>query len=213
MKRHSHVVQIARRRGYTLLELLTVLAVLAVLSTIGMSIFYRVTDLWHVTSLRNDLNASAVNAFEMMRRDFGQTLSAKLSGVPIVGERRLEEKKRYGLVQLEDDRVTIQVQSAHPETGRIERFSALYKIDREAPVPALVRTLGALGANPPAGARQVVVEGVLAMRLEYYDGMSWQPEWKQAALPEAVRATLVMTDKDRPWEQISRQAEFAIHVK
>lgn len=203
----------SRRRGYTLMELLTVLAVLAVVSTIGMTILFRVNDYWNVTSIRSNLNAAAETAFATMQRDFDQVLSAKRSGISMTGSRRLEEKKRYGLVQLEDDRVTLPVETVQPETGQIERYNVMYHIARDGSTPILMRTLGALGANPPAGANHVVLEGVLSMRVEYHDGVSWLPEWNQPLLPEAVRVWLVLINPDRPWEQISREAVFAIHVK
>lgn len=202
-----------RRNGFTLLELLTVIAVLAVVTTIGMRALFRISDLWRLSEIRMNLNARANQTFELMRHDFDQVLSAKLSGVPLRGAQHLEEKKRFGRVRLENDLIILPVEYVNPLTHSVERQSVMYHINREAATPSLIRTLGALDALPPMGARQLVAEGVIAMRLEYHDGAEWMPEWNRAGLPEAVRVNLVLADANRPYEQIARKAVFAIHVK
>jgi prepilin-type N-terminal cleavage/methylation domain-containing protein len=202
-----------RHAGFTLLELLTVLTVLGVVSTIGIGTFFRITDYWRATTLQMDLQKTASHAFDEMQRDFDQIISTRRTGAPLWGERRLEAEKRYQRVQLEDDRFVLPIEMLNPVSGLHERFSVLYEIDRSGAAPALIRVTGPLGAQLPEGARQIVAEGVLALRAQYYDGTDWQPAWKGPALPEAVRISLVVMDSIRPWEQIVREHVFNIYVK
>lgn len=211
------------RRGFTLLELLTVMAVLSVLTAIGIGVFFRVSDEWRVSTLRMDLNARAENVFAVMRDDFGQVLSAKLSGAFLWGESRSQDvplkprgdgkERERSFQRLEDDRFVIPVEFKNPQTGHAERVSVMYHIDRSGDAPKLMRTMGALGPNPPDGAKQVVAEGVLAMHVECEDGTGWQQNWSQAPLPRAVRVSLTLMDLNRSWEQLSRKETFTIYVK
>lgn len=212
-----------RRDGFTLIELLTVLAVLAVVSTIGMSIFFKVSGEWRSSTLRLDLNALAGATFERLDRDFGHIASAKLSGEAFFGAQRSQDvpvkprgdgkDRERAFQRIEDDRLILPLEQENPETHRVERMNVMYQIDRNGSVPALVRTMGSPGQMPPAGAQEKIAEGVLAMRIEYDDGASWKPDWNQASLPEAVRVSLTLMSPDRPWEQIARKQDFTIHVK
>jgi prepilin-type N-terminal cleavage/methylation domain-containing protein len=202
-----------RRAGFTLLELLTVLAVLAVVSTIGIGVFFSITDHWRETTLGMDLQKTANRVFDSMRRDIDQVVSTRRTGAPLWGERRLETEQRYQRVQLENDRFVLPIETLNPVTELHERYSVLYEIDRSGAAPALVRVSGPLGARLPDGAREVLAPGVLALRVAYYDGIDWQPEWKGPALPEAVRISLVLMDLVRPWEQIVREQTFNVYVK
>jgi len=100
-----------RRKGFTLFELLVVIAVLSVVSTIGVQMFGVVSDGWRTQDRRVALANTADQAIDRMRDDFAQVVSAKMGGVAISGEQRMEEKRREGRVSLEDDRITLPVQS------------------------------------------------------------------------------------------------------
>ncbi len=212
-----------RRAGFTLMELLTVLAVLSVVSTIGISLFFRINDEWRGTTLRLDLNSIAGRAFDRMERDFGHLASAKLSGAVLAGEQRSQDiplqprgmgkERERAFQRTEDDRIILPIEQINAETQRMERLNVMYQIDRSGVAPALTRTLGASDQMPPAGAKETIAEGVLAMRIEYDAGAGWQPNWSQAALPETVRVSLIVMSPDRPWEQLARKQVFSIHVK
>ena len=201
------------RSGFTLFEMLTVIAVLAIVTTIGMRLFFRVTDLWKTTAVRMELNTKADTIFDLMGHDFSQILSSELSGVPLVGQAAMEEVKRYKRVRLEDDRIILPIEYQNPLIGRTERVSVMYHIERDEGAPKLMRTLDALGKNPPEGTKQLVAENVLSMRIEYGDGKAWLPAWARPEMPDAVRLSLVLTGADRSYEQIARRTVFAIRVK
>ncbi len=207
MRRRTHGT------GFSLLELMVVIALMSVVTTIGLGVFIRVSDLWGETVKRTDLHTDASRIFERMRDDFDHVVSARLSGVPLTGEERLDAKNRYKLVQLESDRIVLPVeQAAGPDTPQVQRVGVQYQIDRSGPAPVLVRTVGELGASPPAGARMEIAEGVLSLRFEYHDGAEWRAEWHEALLPEAVRVSMVLQDSERAWEQIARKAVYTIRV-
>lgn len=210
----SHPRHPRARRGFTLIELLVVIAVLAVVSTIGMRAFFSVTDGWRQLSLRTALSERATAAYVTFQRDLGQVSSARLGGVAIAGQSRLEEAKRYGRVPLEDDLVTLPVQlPTAPGAPPTQRLQVTYQIDRSTDPPALVRREAALGSAPGDGAAQVVAAGVLALRVEYYDGAAWARTWSAAQHPKALRVGLVLQDADRPYEQTARTAVFAVAVE
>lgn len=201
-----------RRAGFTLLELLVVIGVLSVVGTLGMTALSAVTGHYRTQSLRMDIATRADRAFAEMQADFGRALASGRGAHAIRGERRLEEVQRYGRVPLEDDAVTLPIESVHPDTGLAEHLSVRYAIDRSGPVPVLKRTLGPLGADPPQGASFDIVRGVLSMTVEFYDGATWRRGWDEARHPRAVRVSLVAQDPDRPFEQVARAAEFTVHV-
>ncbi len=199
--------------GFSLIELLTVLAVLSVVTTVGTMAFHRITTVWRADAMHIELKNLSANIFEQMRRDFDSVLPARLSGVPVLGEKRLNEQHRYNGVRLEDDRIIIPIEYEDPHAGRMRASSVMYHIDRSGPLPVLVRTLGPLGAQPPEGARVEVAEGVLTLRCRYLQNGRYSDTWTGSGLPEAVEANLVLHHPDRPWIQIARKAEFFIHVE
>ncbi len=212
-----------KRRGFTLLELLVALVLLSVVSGIGIRVFFRISDEWRVTSLRLDMNTEAERIFSELDRDFGRIVSAKLSGVSVVGETRSQDvplmargsnkDTERAFQRMEDDCVVLPIAFTNGQSGQTERACVMYHIDRGGAVPALVRTLGAFSSKPPEGAKQVVAKGVMALRVEYDDGSAWQPRWNRPELPKAVRISLTLQHPDRPWEQISRKAVFGVHVQ
>ena len=202
-----------RRRGFTLIELLVVIAVLAVVSSIGMRAFFMVSDGWRQQTLRVALGERATAALASLQQDLALVCSARLGGVPIAGQSRLEETKRYGRVPLEDDVIILPAQIRATPDGAPLRQQVSYQIDRSGATPKLIRRVAPLGSAAGEGAALEVADGVLAIRFDYFDGSAWQRTWNAPTHPKAVRVGLVLQDLDRTYEQTARTAVFAIPVE
>ena len=191
--------------------LYAVIAVLAVVSTIGMQAFNVISDAWREQDLRMRLNATADNIIETLQKDFGQVVSSQLGGAAVLGEQRLEEKQREGRVSLEDDRITLPIETTLTPDGPRERLQVTYAVDRSAG-RRLVRTVAALGEKPGTGAAQNAFDGVMSLRAEYFNGKGWQPAWNAKANPGAVRVSFVVQDQNRLNEQVARTVVLPVRV-
>lgn len=200
-------------RGFTLIELLTVLMVLSVVSTLGVSAYFQLSSYWNATARSVDQQVTVDRIFRSIQSDLDQLLSATLTGHALHGEARLESERRYKMVQLEDDHIVLPIESRNPATGAWTRASAMYHIDRSAPIPVLRRTLGELGTETPAGASEIVAEGVLSLRLRYHTADSIRDDWHENRHPDSVEVSLVLQNPHRPEEQIARRALLPVQVR
>ncbi len=207
-----------QRRGFSLIELLTVLAVLSVVTTIGTTMFFKVNDLWRMTSIRGQLDDAMGNVDEQLTRDFGMVLSSTLSGVPLRGVRRETDVPEGNLFRrLNDDWLVIPVEEVDIKSGVPRRYNVIYQVQRnneESAAGVLIRARRPLGEPVPGklGGMEVAT-GVLSMRCEYLDGGKWVDAWSGDGMPEAVRVSLTLADASQPWEQVSRVLTYPIHVK
>jgi hypothetical protein len=74
------------------------------------------------------------------------------------------------------------------------------------------RMEGGFDKAEPQGAEEVLAEGVMSMRIEYFDGTGWRGEWNEGRHPSALRVSIVLQDLDRPYEQTARKCAFPIRV-
>jgi len=202
-----------KRNGFTLIELLTVLMVLSVVSTLGVSAYFQLSRYWNVTVRGVDMQVTADRIFSRIDSDVNAVVSASLSGHAIWGEERLEETHRYNLVQLEHDRVVLPVEYISPVDGRLVRASVMYHIERGGIAPVLKRSMGTLGERPPAGAQEVIAEGVLSLRVQYRDGNEIVSHWDAARHPDALIVSVVLQDPNRLNEQVARRSVFPVQVR
>ena len=115
---------------------------------------------------------------------------------------------------LENDTVVLPVSYYNPLTETMTHASVSYHIERGDGSPRLVRQLeGGFGVEKPGGAIEPVAKGVMSMRIDYFDGAEWLPQWRQLEHPDAVRVSLTLQSPFRPDEQISRKSAFAIRVR
>ena len=201
----------ARNRGFSLIELIVVIGVLTVPATIGTIMLNRIMDAWRAESSKTEMDSRAQYAFDQMKKDFSEAVSAKLAGEAINGLVQTAQDKRYLRVQLEDDRFFVPA-TLPAADGTPQRADVGYYIDRENGQCTLIRAVRVPGAADPV--KQAVAEGVLAMRVEYAGARGWQTGWSSSSgvNPEAVRVSLVLMDPDMKWQQVARKAVFSVHV-
>jgi prepilin-type N-terminal cleavage/methylation domain-containing protein len=208
MARRTHM-----KRGFTLVELLVVIAVLAVVSSIGVQMFSVIGDRQRTQQIRLDLAGKTDQALEIIRRDVARVISARLGGVAIAGESRMDESRRFGNVILEDDRITLPVQDAIGGKAP-DRYLSTFVIDRSGAAPRLVKHFAPLGGKPTDTPSFDLVKDlhVQSLRIEYFDGAAWQRAWSAATHPRAVRVSLVAVDSNRPYEQLARTLVIPVQV-
>ncbi|MCX8066142.1 MAG: GspJ family type II secretion system protein [Candidatus Hydrogenedentes bacterium] len=199
-----------KERGFTLVEILTVLAVLSVLSTIGVVMFGKIMDFRKKGDIIRNLNTRFLDIVVRMEEDFEQLASPSITGCKILGERHVESEKRYQAVPLDDDRLILPVLVTN-SAGKVNLVRVKYYIDRMlGGAPKLVRMVGKVDSGNVDGAKEILISGVLAMRVVYYDGESWVDAWDRDYYPKGVKICLVLADEDRPWEQVVREKVFWI---
>ncbi len=208
-----------RRRGFTLVEVLTAVAIMSIVTTMGVKSFATLTSAWNETRILSELTQSIEIAFDSIHRDTEDVLSANLSGVSISGEHRnLENVREFEKAADADDRIVLPVQGN--VSGRSLQISASvqYSVSRSGERSELIRTKDQLGSPAPAKGRQVVLSGAdtTRFRVEYATGdpaHPWADTWNESQLPLAVRVSIVAASMDRPWLQVSRKRVFPINVK
>ena len=207
------------RRGFTLVEMITVLAVLTVVSTLGTMAYLQIDGRWRTVHKRAELHAAADAIFVQMRGDFANLLAPRRTGLSLSGETdtyRDQDLGGYWQVAFDDDRLVLPVELFNAAEGVAERRRVAYRVDRTASPPVLVRAERPLDAAEPAVSVTPLpaghAPGVLAMAVEYFKDGEWRRTWDRAGAPDAVRVSLTLRDINRPNEQIARRAVFAVQV-
>lgn len=216
----------SRRGGFTLIELLVVIAVLGVVTTIGTSAFVTLTTAWNASKAMSELDAQAASAFRVMRADFADLVSANLAGIAVRGEERNwkpsehEEIELYFDRVLEDDAVTLPVQSMFASRDREDFAIVSYSVQRGDGNHALVRSVGnVLEDDTLQGHVNLVdpdIAKVIRFRVEYInDAGIWLSDWTEPRHPAAVRVSMTLepTGMGKQHLQISRKATFPIAVR
>ncbi len=190
-----------KRNGFTLLELIVVIGLMGIVTSMGVTMFFKMSDAWKKTTARVELEAKSALAFESMRKDFSEIVSSDLAGVSITGTSAFSGDR----VPHADDSVTIPVLRRSSPDGPLARESARYYIDRGEDGPALVRAVG--------DSVQPIVPDVVRMNVEYgLPSGAWTDEWKEASMPRAVRVSLTLIHPDQLDEQIVRKSVFLVNV-
>lgn len=215
MNRRNLTSPLRRRgaRGFSLFEMLVVLAVLSVVTTIGITAFATITTSYRETDRRMALNDVAQRIFDSLERDCAEVTPSALCGVPVRAARAMEETRRYGRVPLENDKLVLPISTFNPVTGKMDRLTVMYGIDRES-APQLVRTMqGGYNTTDPTGAREVLADNALSVRFECFDGKEWKAGWDAPGNPLAIRCSVTVANPDWPDEQIARVATFPVRVR
>ncbi len=221
--------QAARQAGFSLLEILVVMALLAVLSTIGATMFIKVSDAWRTAHTRTDLIRTSDAFFSQFRKDVQHMLATQQTGIALHGE-AVEYTESDSSLPLYDvprgvDSITLPVTMPVSDQGYERRYAVTYAVDNSVSPPALHRSTRPLDIlegdlSKPLSPNdieesQILLEGVIALRLEYYNGQAspqedaaWTTSWDGEKHPRAIRMGLVLAHPDRLDRQLSRQATF-----
>ena len=198
--------------GFSLVELVVAIALIGVVSSIGVSIFMKMSTLWGNAQLRTRLDARAENAFDRMRRDLADLMPSSVAGCALVGtEGQYVDEERFWGTELAADTLLFPMRTGEEQTGNGVLIQ--YELDRS--LCELVISTGPLSGGAPTERRAVVAEGVLQFNVEYAGGTEpgWKRSWTSPEMPQALRVTLVVMDLDRPHEQAVRRAVFPVHVQ
>lgn len=195
-------------RGFSLIEIITVLAVLSVLSTIGVVMFGRIMEYRRQSEIRQTININYLRLINRLQSDFNQIVSPTFTKGKLSTVRHIENEKRYQSVPLDDDKISFPILYVNSE-DKNSIMQVFYYIDRSlGGVPALVRVVSPLGQKEPSGAREIIMTGVLAMKIHCYDGNDWIEQWDKTFYPKAVKMSFVLVDENRIWEQVVRESTF-----
>lgn len=200
--------RLRRSRGFTLVEMLVVISIIGVVSTLGISIFFRITDRWADTRDRFVLDQIADQMFDELRRDFADIVSPKLCGAPLTG---VSSDIRTA-VELANDTISFPMLAPDAD-GRRHPALVTYLVGerKKDKSGALVRQMISLDAPSATPASLELTQGVLRLRFEYLgaDGVC-KREWTAQELPLTVRASIVLTNPEVARGQVARKMEFPI---
>lgn len=214
---------IRKDNGFTLFEIIVVIGIMGVVSTMGAVIFSRVTTYQSELSVKVALEEKAAGAIEAIRADLADCISAEESGVPLRSFDKPYKSdnvaSQYFDRQLASDEIIVPVRSRLGAAGELETEATVrYRVDRASDQHRLVRTVGGLRDLMPAGSESERVSDADVSRLvfEFADPLNndeWTSEWlEKQHLPSAVRVSITLKDRDRPWIEIAREAVIPIHV-
>lgn len=203
-----------RGDGFSLLEITVVLSILSVVTAIGLSGFLRLSEYWRDLSEASRLQSEITNAYRFLGSDFENIVSPKWVTSGLQGRRGdTEDNLKFWRVSFEDDRISVPIEEYNPLTGVRNRYTAHYTIDRNEPVPRLMRHVTPLGGRPENGTGMIIARGISGMRIQYYFGRNWRPQWDVLEMPQAIRISLSVMEENRPERQWSRVAVFPVHVR
>lgn len=179
-----------RQRGFTLLEMLIAVAIFSMLGVASYNVLTTLQRSEVISRESSERLTEMQRAFTIMERDLSQMVSRQ---VRIDGEAPREEVMTAGrnLVESEDDgivfthlgwrnpravlpRSTLQGTAYRLRDNTLEKLHTLY-VD---PV---------IGTEPQVSP---LLEGVSALRFQFYHNNQWQQGWEREGLPQAVRVEL-----------------------
>ena len=216
MRRHGQRIDLPRRDGFTLLELLVVIGLIGVITTWGYVLLFRVNSEWNDLRRRTELSDAADNMFETMKADFNALVSQELAGVPVAGAEDMHEvpqRTKY------DDSFSLPI--AGPEGQGLQRVR--YYVERDEDRDLLTReaTLLSAGETPAASNHLNPQVNVAYMRCEFgvatdhgFDWLRWN-DWSRkhaAERPVALRVSMTLVNPEFPYIQVSRKAVFDVRV-
>lgn len=205
-------------RGFTLLELIVTIAILGVVTNMGVTAFANITNSWADTKAEADLDRRVDELFHAFQEDISDTMSATLSGEAILGINREINSEKYFDRILADDMIVLPIQHSAADTRMRTGSKVAWRVSRNEQSSSLVRAIGDLHEPIPAGGMTDELGKADVVRLNFQFQAAetpgkWLDEWGRNEHPRAVRMTVVVADRSRPWVQIGREAVFPVNVR
>ncbi len=189
-----------QRRGFTVIELIVATVITAlVVGTITMSTS-QLSRARSVTKLRLEATTRAQGALDALRRDLVSTIRDEdlfRSRVVIYDG---EAFSPYGVV--DRDELVIFNNRMRPikgdrYSGEGSEYETQYRVEDDYAGSALWQRRDAVPDDNPEGGGTVtpLVDGIIGLKVEAYDGESWYPDWDSDfdGLPWALRVTVLAT--------------------
>lgn len=202
MKRASPS-RFSKQRGFTLLEMLIATAAGAVVLIVIQTTFFGALRLHNTTHERIDEDLALQRALSIIRRDFAGLM---LPGGTLSGQLQTSNFSSLGSGSY-GERVTPDLFTS---SGRIDGWSPFAEVQMVAyylapasggPGSDLLRvvTRNLLPLEESAVEPEVVLHGVAAASVLFYDGMGWTEAWDSTAtnsVPTGIKLSLVMRSAD-----------------
>jgi len=187
----------SRRGGFTILELVVALLIAGIITAAIASSLSQLGRARDAARLRMTATRRASDALEAIRRDIQSAVRSSdlfLTRFRLAGETVRSEGR-----ELDRDQMLLFNERLKPTrtldyTGEGQEYETQYRIESDEGGSALWRRRDPVPDEYEAagGIAEPVGEGVVALRLEAYDGSEWRQDWDSDAdgLPRAVRATV-----------------------
>lgn len=197
-----------RTRGFTLLELLISTAVGAVVLVVIQTTFFGALRLHNTTHERIDEDLALHRALTLIRRDLaGVMLPPGANAVgTLAGPFQTEnfstlEGDSYGERVSPDLFTTTGRVDGYNPFGDVQRVAYYLQAESGGAGSKLVRVTARnlLPVQEIMADEQMLLEGVTAVSLSYYDGAGWMDTWDStvtSTLPKAIRFSLTLAQKD-----------------
>lgn len=189
-----------RRRGFTVVELVVAIAVSAIVVITVTSVLSRVSRSRDVARLRLEAVSRANAALDSMRQDLASVVRDEDLYYTRLLLRDGLASTEYGA--MEQDEVLIYSNRLRPikrdaYQGEGGEYETQYRVMRDGDGDVLwLRRDPAPDDNGEGGGIALpVVEGIVGVSIEAYDGESWYPDWDSDSmgLPWALRITVTAT--------------------
>lgn len=201
---------LAKKPGFTLVELIVAIGIMSVVTTICVTVFFKVGSLWRDTDLLLESHHVVNEQLDTVRRDLAELVSPRLTGRSFVDVDQLVlDEDLWGKVSR--DSVAFPVHLTDPSGKQSQMLTIRYYIEPNS--HTLLRAVQTPGSES-SPATTAILTNVVHFQVDFLtDGGQWLPAWNREGTPAAVRFSMTLMLPNRPHEQFSRTAVFPVHVQ